>query len=150
MKLNLIAASLGTAVALGGATAAPAAAGSWGTLYAGDRAAGYGTFYNKNGVQAQTEGYQRQLRSGDNGAFISTQYYSYGPGGSYGCGNQDCWRDLGNRQTPRTTSLNWTWAANYMALRADGTQARGAIKVCEDISWAPDPCSATSIQSFGY
>lgn len=136
------------------AIAGPAAAYNWGALTAGSDAEGRGTFYNNGGIQSENSSYQYQLENGDSGAFVSTDYYYYGPN-SYCGGNQNgsynvCWYEDHNWQTGRTTSHSWVWGASYDQLKPDASAARGSIKVCEDISWWPDTCSASVIKSFNY
>lgn len=160
MKKTRIRAALIVASTLVGAAilAGPAQATTyyhWGTLYAGSLAMGRGNVYNNGGVQIEDASYQYQIENGDNGVYVSSTFMYWETG--YDCGYNasydpvSCWyQPSTNFQTKRTTQHRWIWGASYQSLPAYGTQARAREKVCEDISWWPDTCSASATVTFAY
>ena len=160
MKNTRIRAALILASTLTGAgiMAGPAQATTlypWGTLYAGNLAMGHGHVYNKGGVQIEDASYQYQRENGDNGAYVSSTFMYAETG--YDCGYNSsydpisCWyQPSTNFQTKRTQTHAWVWGASYQSLPAYGTQARAREKVCEDISWWADTCSASATITFSY
>ncbi|GAC1382700.1 MAG: hypothetical protein NVSMB48_14070 [Marmoricola sp.] len=141
-----------------GILAGPAQASTlypWGTLGAGNLAKATGHVYNNGGVQIEDASYQYQIENGDNGAYVSSAFMYWESG--YDCGYNasfdpiSCWyRPSTDFQTKRTKQHSWVWGASYEGLREYGTAARAQEKVCEDISWWPDTCSATATLTFSY
>ena len=108
--------------------------------------AGYGNFYNANGVYARNATTRKDFKPGGDGIFVDTKFYWYQNAAGEGWG----YYQYGSDQTERTTSGKWANENSQKALVADATQARGHIKVCEDHSWSWDPCSSTVLRTFSY
>ncbi|MFL6159664.1 MAG: hypothetical protein ACJ72D_26560 [Marmoricola sp.] len=105
----------------------------------------YGDFKNNSGVSARSYSWQKDAKPGGDGIYVETAFYfwdSCDTSASY------CYSDT--KSTTNTTS--GAWVADYTAkyLQAGATSARGKMKICENHSWAKDPCSATVIRSFSY
>lgn len=125
-------------------------------VYDGGRVQGlaYGNFTNYNGVSARSYSWQKDSRPGGSGIYVETKFWWYGPDSD--CTQQAlqhgavCWYDSGKKSTANTISGSWiaAYSARYLVFSAD--RARGDIKVCENHSWAHDPCSAHVLRTFSY
>ncbi|GAA1372676.1 hypothetical protein GCM10009661_35110 [Catellatospora chokoriensis] len=140
-----------TVAALG--LAAPASATTWGTasspyyVWEDSVAQGmaYGDFKNQNQQYARSESSQYDLRSGGQSVYVWTDwlyYYTYNGATQY-------WTDYSD-ETPHTTSASWTSKSIDKPLKAQSNSARGKVRVCEDHSFATDPCSASGYPTFSY
>ncbi|MBO9524022.1 MAG: hypothetical protein J7518_21000 [Nocardioidaceae bacterium] len=107
----------------------------------------YGDFKNNSDVSARSYSWQKDPRPGGSGIYVETSFYFYEPCGT-GAGTEWCYS--AKKSTENTTS--GSWIADYTAryLSSAGSQARGTMKVCENHSWASDPCSAKVTKSFSY
>lgn len=107
----------------------------------------YGDFKNYNGVSARSYSWQKDVKPGGSGIYVETNFYFYKP-----CGSEEAasWCDQGEKSTENTTSSSWIKDYTAVYLAATGSTARGQMKICENHSWAPDPCSATVTRSFSY
>lgn len=107
----------------------------------------YGDFKNYNGISARSYSWQKDPRPGGSGIYVETEFRFYEPCGD---GTKVEWCYSAKKQTDNTTS--GSWIADYTAryLRSGASQARGTMKVCENHSWASDPCSVNVTRSFSY
>ena len=151
-RVRLVLASVGTTLVVLG-LAAPAMAVSWGhiVVYQNkvEQGRAYGTFYNQSYQYAAMDAYFKDSRAGGNGVFVDIDYLYW---------LQECnecqpgYQERGNDQTGRTTSGAWAGPSHQThALWSASSSARGAIQVCEDQAWSPDPCSEPdALPTFSY
>ncbi len=135
------------------AFSAPAMAVSWGTIVVYEdkveQGRAYGTFFNKNYQYAAMNANYRDSRPGGNGVFVDIDYLAW----MSLCGECDPkYAFRGSDQTGRTTSGKWVGPDQETnPLEEESSRARGAIQVCEDQSWSPDPCSEPdALPTFSY
>jgi hypothetical protein len=95
------------------------------------------------------DAYFKDSRPGGNGVFVDIDYLFW---------VQECsecqgrYKHVGNDQTGRTTSGAWAGPSHQTQdLLSSSNSARGAIQVCEDQAWSPDPCSEPdALPTFSY
>lgn len=107
----------------------------------------YGNFINYQGVSARQTSNQKDAKPGGSGVYVETTFRFYEPCGD-GATTEWCFYD--SKQTPNTTSSNWIYDYTAKYLSGESEKARAQTKVCENHSWAHDPCSATVIRTFTY
>jgi hypothetical protein len=133
------------------APVANAAGKPWGTLYAVDRgnkaAAAYGDFANNGGVYATVGANWADMLNDGNAVYVQADF-SFWERNSQG--EWDWVPDPSSRQTPRSSRFKYVSGSLSVKLHANATQARAAIKVCEDINLTTDICSPYAILSFSY
>ena len=92
--------------------------------------------------------YAYDIRPGGDAAFVSVTYYFYGP--DLGCSSGSCWSMKGGDRFGNWSQASWHAEYGSIPLARSADRARGYYKACTDKSWAPDPCSATSILTTSY
>ena len=135
----------------GAAVAQPASAVYWRSagnplnVYENGKVQGqaYGNYYNKNHTHAASQSNRRDAKPGGDGIFVHVDHWYLDPGH----GN---WIINGTDRTNNTTSGAWQDSTYTNGLWPYGETARGIIHVCEDHSFANDPCSEDVIASFSY
>ena len=102
----------------------------------------YGNYFNYQNTWASSQSTRRDNKPGGDGIFVHTDYYFNWGGTGY-----TYWADS---RTNNTTSGSWLTATYSTDLPATAHSSRGKIHVCEDHSFAGDPCSADTYPTFSY
>lgn len=112
--------------------------------------AAYGNFANANQSYAKSKSTRKDWRKGGDGIFVEThtRFLVTSCSQTGGCTTQ--WVSRGAKQTGRTESGAWVTSSTQTALHAQGSRARGEIKVCEDQKLSKDPCSVRTYPTFDY
>lgn len=114
-------------------------------------ASAYGDFFNRNGQYAESMATRKANRTSNRGAYVETEFLFH----RRQYDGKTCFAGFEEygvtKQTSRNNSTTWKTESEKVALKSDGTQARGNMKVCEDIAWSWDKCSNSSIiRTFSY
>jgi hypothetical protein len=140
-----------TIAACGALLSQPASATYWRSatsqlnVYEGGAVQGqaYGNYYNKGGTHAASQSYRRDAKPGGDGVFVHVTHHFLDPGHGQ-------WIIQGADRTNNTTSGSWLDSTYTAPLSRYSDTARGIVHVCEDHSFAGDPCSVDVIVSFSY
>ncbi|MEH3033123.1 MAG: hypothetical protein PGN07_03550 [Aeromicrobium erythreum] len=110
----------------------------------------YGAFYNAGNTYARNKTVRKDFRPGGNGIYVDTRFsfLENSCTNTGGCTTE--WKFSKHKETKRTTSGSWVRQTVDRTLSDEGSKARGAIHVCEDQSWSPDPCSPWTYPTFSY
>ncbi len=110
----------------------------------------YGERFDATAVGGTEYAYDPQ--PGGDSAFVSVDYYVYGPSSSGACGTATgtCWYTVDHHRFSNWNQASWHGEYDSTRLVANADRARGYYRACADKSWAPDPCSATSILTTSY
>jgi hypothetical protein len=146
---------LGAGAAVAGSTTSltPGVYASWGPNVATSGgvavAEGKGVFGERSDATAVggTQ-YTYDPRPGGDAAFVSATYWFYGP--DLSCDSGSCWYLKDSDRFANWSQASWHAQYGSTPLVGSADRARGYYKACADKSWAPDPCSATSILTTSY
>jgi hypothetical protein len=91
--------------------------------------------------------YSYDIRPGGDPAYVSAEYYFYGP--TTTC-TGSCWYNRDSDRFSNWSHASWHGQYGSTTLVRNADLARGYYRACLDESWAPDPCSSTSILTTSY
>jgi hypothetical protein len=106
-------------------------------------AKGYGNYFNEDNIYARNSFYQLDPLPGGDSVYVSTTMQFYNE-------DQKTWDNRYGAESGRTNTQTWVSKYTHYQLQAAYSKTRGVINVCEDKSWASDPCSPTALPSFAY